>query len=556
MSSLGIDTGAHYWITHRRDIRTDQWAEEQGIRLIRYDAPGENHSQLSELLDDLVAFVSADDTADATPVVPVGLSPATKALPDEDALLKLDAETIRKTLNEEAIRILRSHSPDVIEEYHRFSQDYDQAIYRAWYTSAQDKNDRLLDHVLSEEVANGAFGKLYRAIDSDGNLVAVKVLHEAIRRNADFLQAFRRGVRSMEILSNHGVEGMVPYRKAFEIPACVVMDWIDGPNLDDAVASSQIEDWELILRIGSDIADIVRRGHVLPERVLHRDIRPSNVMLRGFYSDPDKWDVVVLDFDLSWHRGALERSVIHGSAMLGYLAPEQIENLPNVSTRHAAVDSFGMGMVLFFMMTRRSPLPDEHKHTDWKNTLMQAAYRRPCNQWRSTPSRFARLIESATQHNQSERWDMTQIQAELQRLHQSVLRPDSTQYSELIAEEIATRCEFSKNYEWDSDQMAAVKDNPSGVRFSIRGDESSRRVYATLEWGKPGVQGRAHLGKWVEPAKKTVGEILESFGWQIEDATSKYAHISIVASLSIEAALNNLDSVASSLDRALEHLRF
>lgn len=158
----------------------------------------------------------------------------------------------------------------------------------------------------------------------------------------------------MKILGDSGVEGMVPYRKAFEIPACVVMDWIDGPNLDNAVSSGQTQDWKLILRIGSDMADIVRRGHVLPERVLHRDIRPSNAMLRGFYSNPDKWDVVVLDFDLSWHRGALERSVIHGSAMLGYLAPEQIQTIPYVSTRHAAVDSFGMGMV--FSTTKSSTL--------------------------------------------------------------------------------------------------------------------------------------------------------------------------------------------------------
>ena len=325
LSNLGIDAGAHYWITDRRDLVTDQWAEKQGIRLIRYDTPDGNHSELLELLDDLIDFVSADDPADATPVIPVGLSPATDALPQEADLLKQDAESIRNILNEEANRILASLYPDAIEDYNRFSQAYDQAIYRAWYTSTESSNNRLLDNILLEEVASGAFGKVYQATDSVGNLVAVKVLHEAIRRNADFLQAFRRGVRSMEILGNNGVKGMVPYRKAFEIPACVVMDWVDGPNLDDAVSSRQIGDWELILRIGSDMADIVRRGHVLPERVLHRDIRPSNVMLRGFYSDPDKWDVVVLDFDLSWHRGALEKSVIHGSAMLGYLAPEQIQ---------------------------------------------------------------------------------------------------------------------------------------------------------------------------------------------------------------------------------------
>ena len=556
LSGLGIDTDAHYWITHRRDMATDRWAEKQGIRLIRYDAPDESHSELSEMLDDLIAFVSADDAADVVPVIPVGLSPATKAMPQEADLLKQDAERTRNILNEEASRILASISPDTIEEYNQFSRLYDQAIYRAWYTNTESGNDRLLGHILHREVASGAFGRVYQATDADGNDVAVKVLHEGIRRNPDFLQAFRRGVRSMKILGDNGVQGMVPYRKAFEIPACVVMDWIDGPNLEDAVSSRRVRDWELILRIGSHMADIVRRGHVLPERVLHRDIRPSNVMLRGFNSNSEEWNVVVLDFDLSWHRGALERSVIHGSSMLGYLAPEQIQNIPGVSTRHAAVDSFGMGMVLFFMMSGRAPVPDEHKHTDWNATLTQAASRQMCNEWWSTPSRFARLVEFATRNNQSERWDMTQIQAELQRLHEAVLHPGSVQYAELIAEEVAARCDFSKDYTWDGDLLAAVKETPSGVRFTLRGDESQRRVFATLDWGKAGVRGRASLGKWIEPAKEAAQAILKSFGWQIEVATSKYAHISVSASLPAGKALGDMNGVVGSLDRALERLRF
>ena len=559
LTALGVDTGPHYWITERRDIATDNWAESQGIRLIRYNIRNGDYSELSEILEDLASFVPSDHEEQYDPVVPEGLPGATEIsspLPNEAELLNHDAEGIRKILNGEANRILEPRSSNAIEEYDEFCRTYDQAIYRAWYTNTESGEDKLLDHTLCEEVASGAFGKVYNARDEEGNLVAVKVLHEAIRRNADFIQAFRRGVSSMKILSDNDVQGMVPYRRAFEIPACVVMEWIDGPNLTDAVSSKQLQEWDLILRISSDIADIVRRGHVLPERVLHRDIRPSNVMLRGFYTNPSTWDVVVLDFDLSWHRGAVERSVIHGSAMLGYLAPEQIQPITGVSTRHAAVDSFGMGMVLFFMMGRRNPLPEEHKHTDWKSTLRKAAVARPCKEWQSAPSRFARLVEIATQNHQSERWDMTQIQAELQRLHKAVLEPGSTESAELIAEEIAAKCEFTKDYEWDRESLAAVKETSSGLRVEFRGDESERRVVVGLSWGTPGVQTKAHLGKWIEPRMETVRDHLNSFGWRVEDATARYAYITIDASLSVTDALSNLDSVVDSLDHALELLRF
>ena len=559
LTALGMDIGEHYWITERKDIATDHWAEKQSIRLIRYDAQNGDHTELSEALQDLASYTPADDDELFGPVTPVGLPPAfspTHTLPDETRLLNYDAEGIRQILNVEARRILESSSADAIDTYNDFCKKYDQPIYRAWYTNTESGENILLGHTLYNEIASGAFGKVYNACDAEGNLVAVKVLHESIRRNSDFIQAFRRGVNSMKILSDNDVQGMVPYRRAFEIPACVVMEWIDGPNLTHAVSSKQLQGWELILRISSDIADIVRRGHVLPERVLHRDIRPSNVMLRDFYSNPSTWDVVVLDFDLSWHRGAVERSVIHGSAMLGYLAPEQMQPISGVSTRHAAVDSFGMGMVLFFMMGGRDPLPDEHKHTDWKRTLKNAAIARPCKEWRSAPSRFARLVEIATQNHQSERWDMTQIQAELQRLHKAVLEPGSTESAELIAEEIAAKCEFTKDYEWDKESLAAVKETSSGLRVEFRGDESERRVVVGLSWGTPGVQTKAHLGKWIEPRMETVRDHLNSFGWRVEDATARYAYITIDASMSVTDALSNLDSVVDSLDHALELLRF
>ena len=435
-SNLQIDVGEHYWITPRRDQETVLWAEKQGIRLISYQAHGADHAELLEAMDDLVKFISVDDPADLVPIIPQGLSPTNQTIPSQEELLKLDAESIREALNREATRILDPACPERNETYAAFSKTYDEAIYRAWYTGTESGNTKLLGHTLHEEVASGSFGKVYRASDPDGDSVAVKILHQDMRRNGDLFSAFRRGVRSMKILGDNDVEGMVPYRKAFEIPAFVVMDWIDGPTLGEAVSAKQVDDWDLILRIGSEVADIVRKGHTLPERVLHRDIRPSNIMLRAFYSDPEHWEVAVLDFDLSWHRGALEKSVTHGSALLGYLAPEQIQAIPGVSTRHATVDSFGLGMVLFFMLSGRDPVPDQHRHVDWNHTLLEASDKRPCSQWASAPARFARLVQSATLNDQSERWDMTQIQAELQRLHVAVLDPSSSVSSELVVSHV------------------------------------------------------------------------------------------------------------------------
>ena len=556
LSSLEIDIGEHYWITHRRDQETNRWAERNGVRLISYQAFDGEHGDLLEAMDDLVKFISVDDPADLGPIIPQGMNPTDQELPSQEELLKLNAERIREALNREASRLLDSTSQDRDELYLKFSNTYDEAMYRAWYTGPETGKTKFLGYTLNEEVASGSFGKVYRASDPDGKGVAVKILHQDMRRNEDLFLAFRRGVRSMKILGDNGVTGMVPYRKAFEIPAFVVMDWIDGPTLGDAVAAKQVEDWDLILKIGSAVADIVRQGHTLPERVLHRDLRPSNIMLRGFYSDQQYWEVVVLDFDLSWHRGALEKSVTHGSALLGYLAPEQIQAIKGISTRHATVDSFGLGMVMFFMLSGQDPVPDQHRHVDWDNTLSEAAERLPCLQWVSVPKRFSRLVHFATLNDQSERWDMTQIQAELQRLHAVVLDAGSSASPELVAEELAARCEFSKDYYWNANLLAAEKDESSGVRLSVQGDESLRKVVVSMRWGDTGVQGRRNVGKWIVPAMERAKAILMRANWEIEDSQSVYASISIKASISTPNALQDMERTVDPLNRAMEELRF
>lgn len=300
---------------------------------------------------------------DVFPIVAERSFTATDESLSPEELSKADINTIRIVLNAKAKELINNDTTDNYKAYEQFCAQYDKPIYHAWYMSDKPGGNTLFCYKLEKEVARGAFGRVFRARDSNNCEVAIKVLLEEVRNRPDFMQSFRRGVRSMRILAKHNVMGMVAYKEASEIPAFVVMDWIDGPNLNQAVKSKQLQDWHTILRIAVSLAETIGCAHHLPERVLHRDLRPSNVILRGFHTNPDSWDIVVLDFDLSWHRGAIEKSVVQGSSIAGYLAPEQLQQMSGVSTRHAAVDSFGIGMTLFFIIAERDPLPAEHCHT-------------------------------------------------------------------------------------------------------------------------------------------------------------------------------------------------
>ena len=548
LTNAGIDVGSHFWLTNRNDLNTDKWAEQAGIQIIQY----RDHSEIIDFFDDILNYVPKEEPL-PPPVVPKHqFAHEQIALPDAKSLLSMETERIRRILNTHAKKLLSPETSGSYLKYDEFRANYDEAIYRAWYTAVTINTNKLFGFTLLEEIAHGSFGRVYRAMDSDGNQVAIKVLLEEVRRDAVLLKSFRRGVRSMRFLMDRNVSGMVAYQEASEIPAFVVMNWVDGPTLYQA--RGQIGDWATILKIGHEMTDVIQRAHAIPERVLHRDIRPSNIMLDGFYNRPDNWRVVVLDFDLSWHLGALEQSVIHGP-VAGYLAPEQIQEVPEASTRHAAVDSFGIGMTLYFMVAGKDPLPAQHRHHDWEKTVLDASSLPEKASWMSLPYRYGRLIIKATEDNQSERWDVSQIKDELGRLVDSVRNPMNVASAELFAEEIAART--NREYVWNDDRATAVINLVSGAVISISGDESARLVFANLSWSRSGKQERKKIGKWMPTASDQCVKVLVESGWKVESRNIQpQQSMVIVATLPVSMAAHTLSRQSAIFSRIAILLNF
>jgi hypothetical protein len=556
LQRVGVETPTHYWITHRRDVLTDRWAEGAGIRVVRYSAKGGDHSELSELFEDLLAFVPQEPPPPSEPVSLQQISSAGRPLPPPSELATWEANEIRMALNRHAAEILLPATEESYEKYELFCREYDEAIYRAWYTSIEPGRNQLLGYTLERVIARGAFGRVFRARDSTGRRVAVKVLLEEIRANPALLKSFRRGVRSMTILNRNKVEGMVAYTEQSEIPAFVAMEWIDGPNLTEAKLAHQLEEWPVLLRIAVQLADIVRCAHAVPERVLHRDLRPQNVMLKGFYSSPGSWSVAVLDFDLSWHRGALEQSVLHTTSAVGYLAPEQFQDIPGTSTRNAAVDSFGLGMTLYFLCAGRDPLPDQHRHRDWEVEVRAAATRIQHSQWRSLAERFARLVIASTRDRQSERWDFAEICGELKRLLQVAEAPDAVDSAELLAEEVAATAKAMVGYEWNGDRASAHLALPTGLSVTVTGDEAKQCLRLAVDWRSTGIEDRRRVGKTIDRACRRAVERLRAGGWKTQPHDLAVRSLHLEAEIGTDEVMHNIERTSSAVDHALQVISF
>lgn len=550
LRKLRLQSPPNYWLTSRTDLGAQAWAEDRGIRVVRYKADND-HAELLEILESLVEFIPSEETA-APPV----FSASSEEAGEEDVvdlttanLAALSTNQLRAALNKRAVVILHDETDEAYKNYEAFSQEYHEEIYRAWYVTTQAGSNKILGYTLAADVARGGFGRVFRGQDMSGNAVAVKVLLDEVRRDPALLASFRRGVRSMAILGKAGIDRMVRYRDATEIPAIVVMDWIEGPNLEDAVRGHLVSDWPEVLEIAIQVASTLRAAHSLPERVLHRDLRPANIMLRDYWTNGGQVDSVLLDFDLSWHKGAAERSIVFTSVS-GYLAPEQQVENKKESTRHAAVDSFGFGMTLYYLTSGKDPLANSHVSPAWPTMVVSAARTLGAlPSWRSLPQRFARLVIGATADLQRERWDLARIDRELVQLRAALLG-GQVENGELIAEELAARSEVMSGYHWDDDRRCAVMDSPSGLRVAVFGSASSDDVCLEVSVMTTGSEDRSSVGRYLNEALATARARLGRV-WSIDMGKVEMGSYQIRAHVRKSELAANLDASASSLDAAL-----
>lgn len=536
----------HYWLRDRTEDTNNSWAGRTRIKTVSYT----NNTELEALLEDLCSYTSPEES-DFEPVAPGVSFRDEGGLADPDELTQENAEVIRMKLNVRAEEILAQK--DYIEKYEHFLEEYDEAIYKAWFVRKNPMGYQMLGYTLESEPRGGAFGKIYRARDRDGKIVALKLLRDDVRRNNEMLQAFRRGVRAMRILKEDGVEGIVAYKKAFEIPACLVMDWIEGQNLRDAVTGKkQFQDWQDILRLSVELSDIIYRAHQASKQVFHRDLRPENIMIREDWSSGEyEWDVQVLDFDLSWHFGAQQLSVQLDSKS-GYHAPEQVNPRPDVSTRSSLVDSFGLGMVLYFVLTGADPSVLEHGESGWPMKVKQGLARRPCSQWRSLPHRIARLILACTRDIQATRPDVAEINNEL-RLLQEAFNDADHEATDLVVEELAARCDYFKDYEWDERQYVATVKRTAGLEVRLTGNELSQQIMLSVRRDRPEYMSYAAAAEQYNGMLQGVISNLQAGSWQIDSSSrASNAGLTVQAILPVDKARENLDRSALHLRRALE----
>jgi serine/threonine protein kinase len=195
---------------------------------------------------------------------------------------------------------------------------------------------------LGSLVGAGGSGQVHRALDHTLHRpVAVKVLHAgavSATRAARFeqeigLQAELRHPNLIPLL-DAGTDGGRRY---------LVMPLIQGTTLADRITCGPLADSET-RRVGAALSGALEHAHA--HQVVHRDVKPSNVLL-GFDGQ-----VILVDFGIACRHGEPGHGVLTHRSLTGtaaYLPPEQIEH----GTIDYPGDVYALGLVLLEALTGR-----------------------------------------------------------------------------------------------------------------------------------------------------------------------------------------------------------
>ncbi len=228
---------------------------------------------------------------------------------------------------------------------------------------AQATND-LIDgrYRLLGRLGQGSSGTTYAAeVLATGQTIALKELSLKGLQDWKKIELFEREARILKTLNHPAIPQYIDY---FQVDTAdnrwfyLAQDLAEGTSLADWVEGGGRADEAEARRIATEVLQVLAYLHGLNPPVIHRDIKPQNIIRRR------DGHIYLVDF------GAVQTvyrdSLRQGSTVVGtygYMAPEQFRGQAVPAT-----DLYSLGATLLFLLTHQSPadLPQARLRIDFR----------------------------------------------------------------------------------------------------------------------------------------------------------------------------------------------
>jgi hypothetical protein len=205
-------------------------------------------------------------------------------------------------------------------------------------------------YLVVERLGAGGMGSVYRVEHSMMRVpMAMKVLRPELSKTEEMEKRFEREAKAAARLDSPHIVRANDFGRTPDGTLFLVMELIEGETLAQRIKRGRIE-----LDDALEIVDQILAGleHAHQNDVLHRDLKPGNVMLAGESSE--RVVVKLLDFGLAKLTSGddsplTQAGMVYGTAR--YMSPEQATSAP---LDHRS-DLYSAGVILYLLLAGRVP---------------------------------------------------------------------------------------------------------------------------------------------------------------------------------------------------------
>lgn len=224
----------------------------------------------------------------------------------------------------------------------------------------EKNNDAFIGRTISERclvesiIGEGGMGVVYKAWeDKSKQGVAVKVLRQQFVEDELAVKRFKHEAIAASRLSHPHIVALHDYGSTSDGYLFMVMEIIDGKSLAQVVRDKRQLAVVRTVNVITQVCDALEHAH--QRGVIHRDLKPGNIMLTQFENEQDY--VKLVDFGIAKllvNDGELETGIEQKGEVLGsplYMSPEQClgRNLDGRS------DIYSLGIVMYETLTGKVP---------------------------------------------------------------------------------------------------------------------------------------------------------------------------------------------------------
>lgn len=207
---------------------------------------------------------------------------------------------------------------------------------------------RVLDgrYRVGPRIARGGMATVYEATDLRlDRTVAVKVMHEGLADDDEFVRRFQREARSAARLAHHNVVAVFDTGDD-NGTLFLVMEYVPGLTMRDLIRKEAPMSPAKALAVIEPVLGALAAAH--DAGILHRDVKPENVLLA------DDGRVKVADFGLARAINSETQHTATGGVLIGtvsYLSPELVVN----GKADARADVYAVGVLIYELLTGHKP---------------------------------------------------------------------------------------------------------------------------------------------------------------------------------------------------------